>query len=502
MSIPFTDTQVKDLSLTTLQLPLIIDNPAEGTGLVQKKAGIQVEKDNQFDLDQQNKIFTDHWIGVLVSYYTERERLNKDVNTLYAESFIQSGGKILPPHYDATIWANLVPKLIDDLIGLPVSVSGTPSEDERIIAVDDAIDKLINGFTSGALDTTLDTAYTIGSGVISINSGTLNPGDFIIIDSGSDSMYALVGASGGFCTPTATPDTEAQCAIELGVWTATINITPLSTDKNFSGGARVRNFHAGFTNAERGHQGAPNYAFDVMEHFEGVINTESVSWRTNLNTQKIAVEGNEDTIPANIITIDAAVVDLTAVILDIDTWTPLVIIDVNGKFTDTQITLLSDNTTLRTTQRATRIAQIITSLGPLTQAPDGTMAGSGVYAKLYEFVSIRIAQSGGTLTGFNSADLGVKHFDTKIDNAQNQLNEYNNNFAISLIIADTVVSQVDFEVESVAEFSIGQTIKIMDNDSIVFTRNIDNIVGPVITLDSGITAVLTIGSVARVVRVK
>jgi len=501
MALIFTDNQIKSLTKDTLDLPLIIDNPSEGTGLIQQQAAIQVAKDEIYIVDQQNKVFSNHWIDVISKYHTELERLNKTVKSLYSEVILDDGARGLPDHYTPT-WPNLVPIVVDQNNGSPTSVSGVQSETERIATLESSIDKLINGFTgTGSVDDVLDDPYTIGDGFLS-TSATLTSGDLVIVDSGGSSMLVLIGAAGGFCTPTATPDTEAQCTIEGGAWTSTTSIIILSTDKNFGAGARIRNFHSGFTNSERGHQGAPNYAFDVMVYFEGEITTNTTGWKINLNDQKTSLENNDDIAPRNASNI-LELAELNVVIPDITIWEGIVIVDPNGKFTDASLVLyISDNVVTRNFTVPLRIGEININLGSVVQAGDGSVVESGVYGDLWKFVLIRISKSGGSLTGYYGMDLGIIHFDTKIANANSQLEQYENTFAITLIIEDTIVGQISFEVESVVDFSIGQTVKVMDNESVVYTRIINNILGSDIILDSGIPSILTTGNQARIVRQK
>ena len=502
-----TDVQIKDLSLTTLQLPLVISNPEENNGLVEQKQSILDTKASLGELDTQNKIFTDHWITVLNDYYSELVALDKTIKTPYLESTLVDGAHELAPHYNNASWFNLVPIVSDNLIGNPTSVGASPSETERINDITPELTKLLTGFTgTGSVETTLDSAYTPGDGVFLLPIGeSLPSGDLVIIDSGGISMLAQVGSSGGSCAGEVPPGSgvdEATCLLNGGVWTESTSITPISPDTAFGSGARIRNFHIGFTNAERGQQGAPNYAFDVMLYLNGEINSKVEAWKNNLNLQAPPLTNNGDLDPTAQANNTLALNNVNSILTDIGTWEGTVIIDVNGKYTDTSIPLITSNTASRPADIATRIINLNNNLGVLNQAGDGSVTGSGAYASLYEFVSIRIAKSGGTLFSFFNIDLAISHFDTKIANAQGQLDQYNNTFAIASIIVDTVIGQIDFEVDSVSEFSIGQTIKIMDNDSIVFTQNIDIINGTTITLDSGITAALSLAAVARIVRQK
>jgi hypothetical protein len=119
MSLVFTNDQVKSITKEMLDLPLVIDNPSAGTGLIQQKANIQVTKDALLTTDTQNKVFSDHWISIAQAYHNELERLNKDLRTTYADSDLVLGGQSKAPHYTGS-WPNLVPILIPSNKGLQI----------------------------------------------------------------------------------------------------------------------------------------------------------------------------------------------------------------------------------------------------------------------------------------------------------------------------------------------------------------------------------------------
>lgn len=503
MAIVFTDDQIKAISKNVADLPLIISNPAEGTGLVEQKASVLVQKDDILDLDNQNKIFSDNWIDTIEAYHGELKSLNLDLRTDYLNADLESGGLQASPHYTPS-WPNVVPILLASNNGNPVGAHGGPTEQSKIDDIDFYIDKLLNGFADGATDTTLDVAYTTGSGFIEIASGTLNNGDWIIIDHLGESMLALVGALGGYCTGETNPPqlTEVDCTGDGGTWNEAYTITPLSTDKNFAIGARVRNFHAGFTNAERGRV-STNYAFDVQVYFENNINTETTEYKDFLIAHKVFVDANGELVPLRKANVDNEKGILQSVIDDIVAWEGTIVANANGKYTDAAIVpLLIDNLNLRTTRIPIRVAEIIADLGSISQAGDGSVTGTGVYLSLWEWLLIRISKSGGTLIQYNNFGLIEMHFDTKIAIAESTLEQYENTFAITLISSDTDLGEISFTVDNVSDFSVSQSVKIMDNESIVYTRNIDDITGNVITLDSGIPVELLVENQARIVRQK
>lgn len=497
MPLIFTDEQIKNMSKETIELPLLIDNPAEGTGLVQQQELLVIQKDLVYATDQQNKIFSDFWIGINQAYHDEYSYLNGVLRTTYADSDLVLGGQQLSPHYTSS-WPNLGPILLDSNKGNPTS--GSTTEASLITPVSDAVAWLVSGFTSGATSTTLSNAYSAGSGFIEITAGTLSNGDTVLIQNGSAFILGTAGATTGFCTPTATPDTEAQCAIEGGTWTETIGFTPISPDQAMPSGSTVANFHSGFTTAQRGYQSWGGN--DYQTYLENKIITETNTYEAHITSQKTALDGNEELDATRKALNDSEITNLQTALDDIATWEGLVVIDVNGKYTDTGIATLNGVLSTRTTRIPIRTSEVESNLGTPVQAGDGSVSGAGAYLNLWEWVLIRISRSGGTLTAWYGADLGIKHFQLKIENAEATLAQYSATFAIAQILSDTTIGQIAFEVDDVSEFSNGQTVKVMENDSVVYTRTIDDITGPIITLDSGIPAILTTSGLARIVRSK
>lgn len=504
MPLIFTDDQIQNMTKEAIELPFLIDNPSNpdyGPGLVQQQAGLQIQKDAVYVTDQQNKIFSDFWITVLNSYHLELISLVDKTRTLYADSDLVLGGQQLAPHYTPS-WPNLVPILIDSNNGIPISTDGV-TEQSKITPVKDSIDRLVSGFTSGSPNsTTLAAAYTIGDGFIEVTTGTYSDGDTVLIQNGSAFLLGTIGAAGGYCTGEDNPvqTTQSTCEADNGTWTETLAFTPISTDQNMPSGSTTDNTHSGFTNAQRGYQSWGGN--DYQTYLEAAIITDMGNYITHITTQKAAIDGNEDQ-DGTRATSNTAESDLLQVVLDANTdWVDDPLIDVNGKFTDTGIAKIEDELDIRVIRIPIRETEIGTNLGTLIQGGDGAVTGDGAYFNLWEWILIRDSRSGGTLVSWYTSDLGIRHFDTKIANANSTLDQYTDTFAIAQILLDTEIDQIDFEVDSVVEFSIGQSVKVMDNPSAVIDRNISDIQGNIITLDVAIPVVLIKNQLARIVRQK
>ncbi len=499
MAIEFTDSQLKQMTLDTLTLPKIIDNPEEGTGLIQQKENVYVTKDLLDVTDKQHKIFTDHWTGVASKYHFELSLLNKDKKTDYLEANLVLGGQSLEPHYTQT-WPNLVPIVIPSNNGLPVGVANLESETELIVKIDDALNKLINGFGDGTFNDTLEDPYVVGSNSMSFTNGSPTSGDNLITISGADSMLSEVGSGSGVCTG-AIGSTELECTTNGGTWTQITSITPLSTDKPFPMGASASNTHGGFSNAERGHQ-TTSSALDVQLYLENELETKVTAWRDSLISQLDALNTNDETNMTRKNINQLALTSLDMIIEDIDNWLALPVSSVTGRFTDSGLTnIISDKDSRMNTEIPQRVLNIASNLGSVTQAGDGNITGDGVYFDLFEFIKLRIAKSGGTLYSWYGMDLAVKHFDTKISGANKQLSEYENLFTISVLTENAEVGDNILVVDDTSNYSIGDNVKIFDEDTIIIDEEIFDISGNDITLNNGIAIDLSVDKIARVVRV-
>ena len=509
MGLVFTDDQIKTMTKEQIELPYVINNPnppdptnnpAFPPGLVQQQADIQLQKDAIYATDQQNKVFSDFFLNVINSYHSELTSIVAKTRTLYDVNNIDAGGRQVAPHYPDT-WFNLVPQLLAENNGNPVN-TGTVTEQSKIDLVSQSISIIKTGFTSSTpYSGTLNADYVAGSGVIELGGATINEGDTVLITNATNFLLGTIGAVGGYCTPASNPNTQAQCTLDGGVWTPTQAFTPISPDINMSAGDNIQNTHSGYTNSDRGYQlgwlGEP-----FQTYLENQISNDMTNYVNYITNQKLIVDGNQDNDATRVAT-NTNESSLLQNVIDANTdWSDDVVIDANGKYTDTGLAKLENQLSARTTRIPTRESELNTNLGSIAQAADGSTTGSGAYFNLWEWLLIRISKSGGTLVGWYGIDLGVKHFDTKIANANSTLSQYNNTFAIALISSDTIINQVTFTVDDASQFSTGDSVKVMDNDSIIYSRVISNVLANDITLDSPIPVVLTKGSMARIVRQK
>lgn len=201
---------------------------------------------------------------------------------------------------------NFAPLRIPEFDGGPLAALEAEHESAQFTPQDTTLDLLQNGSPNPLLldgganiqDSINDLSTSL---VVLDNTTTMNPGDSLVISGGGFTAIIQVDSvvTGGFCTPTATPDTEAQCTIEAGVWTVTeqVNFTylfkPGGTIPALSDIGQVT--FSGFTNAERTSHVAS--APSLQPIMDGLLNDLQAIFNkriTALNNQLAELGANQD----------------------------------------------------------------------------------------------------------------------------------------------------------------------------------------------------------------
>ena len=201
---------------------------------------------------------------------------------------------------------DFAPLRIPEFDGGPLDALETDNETDLFTEQDNVLDILQNGYSGQiTLDPTaiiqgaIDDSST--SVIIEDDTTVVNPDDIIFVAGGGFAALIKVVSStlGGFCTPTATPDTEAQCTIEGGVWTDTntINFTylvkPGGTIPALSPiGQKTFN---GFNNTERTSHTASDSDFQPLMD-GGLSNLETIfdNRIVALTNEIVEIDANQD----------------------------------------------------------------------------------------------------------------------------------------------------------------------------------------------------------------
>ena len=470
MALTFTDDQVRTVSGEVLSIPALI------TTLTAQKVQATQGKADTLTKDEGNQAFYDFYKNTAISYHDELKNINGLARAPYLDSVLddsaqQKAGNL---HYPASpIWTAMLPKVIDANNGLPTTPF-SPYENDQLTKVFDLIDLLKNGFTDGALDDTLTTAYVIGQD-IEVDTGGFVVGQRIVIDDSNVSLLAEVVA----VNPPSTTGAED------------LEITVLSDPNVVLGiGARVRNFHPGFTDAEREGTSTP-YAPEVLQFWSDELDSEVQDWENSLDGQ-LAALGTLDPGGVENTDRDDAITDVNAAKTAIDTWQTAPDTGVGiGRFGDTALAPLESKITDRQSEAPARAAAILGFVGSVSQTPDGAYSGTGHYYSLFKWVDFRISKAGGTLFAFYNFDLVLKFIDNQILTATNKKAEFDATLLV-LKLAEDADGTNFVTLEDVTGLSISDAVKIVDDDVLtpVFSGTIVGIGGLIVELDGPVSGFL------------
>jgi hypothetical protein len=516
----FTDEQIRTITEQVLSLPITLDGiPELGvTGLRDSLVTAQEEKENFLSQDEDKKIFFDNVLLSVQKYHEEILQIVGDSRTLYSEADLIASAKHTLPHYEKTTWFNAVIEIIASNNGNPRTTNSQEAEDDKIQDVIDAVDGYILGTPpSSPLNSTLSQPYNPGDGFVHTENTGGSVGDIILIENTflSQIMVAIitnVTGPDGTCTNAAFNNDPAGCALDnftneyetLGAQKIFFDV--IDNDQNFSDTATITNVYDPFTNSERGRQEviAPERQV-IQTALEDNIVTFLAIWESELQATKAIIEsqvtsGDNTKIAENQVALD----NVQNILDDITTWENTPLTSATGRYTDSSVVpLIKNNTILRKdTQIPNRNTEISTFLGSVAQDAQGNVSGDGQYFELTNIIKSRIDLIGGSLSSFFQADLTLVSIDQDIKQKESDLARYEANFDVKPLLEESELGQIEFEVEDASSFSPADEVKVFDNSSLVFTRNIDTIDGNIVRLDTGIPTTLTLGNQARIVRLK
>lgn len=263
---------------------------------------------------------------------------------------------------------DFAPLRIPEFDGGPLATLETEFENSFFTPQDTALDLLQNGSPSPLL---LEVGANIQASINDLstslvvldNTTPITPGSSLVVSGGGFTAIIQVDSvvTGGFCTPTATPDTEAQCTIEAGVWTVTeqVNFTylfkPGGTIPALSDIGQVT--FSGFNNTERTNHIANDVALQPI--MDGLLNDLKNIFNdriTALNNQLAELGANQDD------NLDAgATTKVNTSKLAIQGFlgiTPIATIDIS----DTGITAINDEKAVRQPEITQRIIDIAAAI--------------------------------------------------------------------------------------------------------------------------------------------
>lgn len=471
MPLVFTDPQIKELTGQLLATP---DKIAQAEKV--KTDNVKLKQDFK-DLDDTNAVFTNFYHNIISQYHTELKLINGTQKTDPVIANIDAAAQFQPgnPHYPGATWPNYVPKISDDMTGLPTSVF-TDTEVEAATRATSLIALMKNGFSSGSYSQSVSST-TATTFAVSNTSG-LSTGHTVVVYGASGAAYGTVSGITGV-----TPNFTVTMTVVYG------NLATVGS------GATATNSDAGFTvsNRDSGVAGSRN---NWLLALRTLIDTAAQDLETRLNSELTALNANDSKTETAEIT--AAKANVSGVLTSIDTWQAFPQLGVGTSRHGTNITTLENLITTRSSQTTARAAEIVAALGTATQAGDGVVTGSGQYKVYYDNVSLRINLTKGSLTGFYNAGTGIKIAENQIALAQSEAARNAQTYAVRLFSSDATGSSI-VKLKDVSGLSNGQSVKIMSNDQPVINTTIIGINDLEVSLGASIPNTYTVAQLARIV---
>lgn len=468
MALSFNDDQIRSISGEALTVPALI------VALNNQKATVVQGKADALKSDTGNGAFFDFFRNTIAQYHAEKKYKDGIVKTDYTFAMLDNGAAQRPGniHFPTDpVWAGLPPKVSDANSGLPTS-NLTPYEIASLPPVTARILTLRTGFADGAISSTLVGGYTPGTDV-EVNSTAFAVDQFVIIDKLNVSLLAKIVA-------VKPPSTTGDKDLELE-----IIVPPAGA---IGSGARIRNFHPGFTNDEREGTLTP-YAPEYLAYLSGLLDSAVGVWLSTVTPQLAALAALD---PGGVENAQRDIENgyVTAAKEAIEAWQAAPATGAGvGRYGDSALSPLEQKVTDRTSQAPARVTAINGYLGSVTQDPDGTFTGAGHYLSLFKWVDIRASKAGGTLFTFYNFDMIFKFIDQKIVTANARKSEYDNKILVTKLTEDSQGSVV--KVQDSTGLGITDQVRILDDSMTpIVTASIISITGLEVALDADVSGFL------------
>ena len=480
MALVFTDAQLRELTGQLI-------NADEKIAGIQKsgEAAGNLKQDYK-DLDDQEKIYFDNWLSIIDKFHAELKLLNSSQRTLYDDSNVDSSARLSPGNVHFSSWAGYKPKVIDSNNGNPISTYSGHYEIERINRIVEWVSKIKTGFTGAAVSGT-GTGYSAGSFQVA-SAVTAVAGQPIVLFQSNAAVYGICTGSNTVNNPG--PPPSSNTVITLNV---------LETYGTLSGSFSFAQNSSGFTNAVR--ISTNNNGFLLM--CKQILTDTSNNLIAVMDQELAALNANDSKDDST--QIDDAKDSTIAAKNQIFNWVNLVDVPTSNqlRFGDSQINPYNTSLiTRRDTYIPSRVSQITTSLGSVSQPNTQDVTGTGRYNDLYISLNIRIHKISGHLRNFYQMDLAVVASQEQAGVKLSEATRNKNYAAVKLLVEEPSGTNVIL-IKDISKLNIGDAVKIMDNVvEGVLDFTITDIKAPnIITLSEVVPPKYTVGNQARLVKI-
>ena len=484
----FNEEQIRELTGQVLEAPDLIARAIE-----EKEAVVKKQQDFK-DLDDAQAVYTDYYSNIITRYHTELAVLSGTQRTNPNDALIDPAAQLAPGNIylprGEPVWKPFQPKLNDINNGNPTSVYGGTTEPAQIALTTTSINLLKSGFTDGAATTTTTAAFVGNSVSVTSNVG-FSIGNRVIFISGSNFLYGTITNVTSGTNPSPPPATLNGLTIAV--------IASSAGTGGIASGASVRNFHPGFSFAQRETgSGLSSGELAYMNGLKTDIDTKVAAWETMLNTQLSTLNANDAAAP-DAAEITAAKGDINNAKTIIDTWQAYPSTGSGTSRFGTNLPALETELSARNTYSGTRATQIISRLGSVSQSSDGKFTGSGQYLNYFNNLNMRISMIQGTLRNYYQMNMGLEVFDQRIKVLEDQLAQGSSTFTIAALTSDGNNGNT-VAVKTTTGLSLGDTVKVMSNTVRSLTGTVLAINELLITVSFDVPDTYKVGDKARLVK--
>jgi hypothetical protein len=479
MALNFTEAQLREMTGRLIN--------ADDAIKAQNEQGNKAAKNKQDykDLDDQEKVYFDNWLSIVEHFQEELKLLNGSQRTLYPVSAVDPSAKLSPGNPHFTNWAGYKPKALDSNNGNPIVTYTGKYESERITRLLEWIGYIINGFTGPAVSGT-GTNYVAGSFQVD-GAATLPTGIPIL-------LYQANAAVWGICTGSASTTIPANPpSVPVAITTTAVTLTVLETLGTLSGSFSYTFSRSGFNNATR--LSSSNDGFLLL--CKQILLSASNDLLAVLTSELTHINANDSKSDAS--TITAAKNATTSFKTSVQNWVNLV---GETRYGDSNIlpyqTLLTNR---KNTYIPARVAEIIASLGVVTQTPDGNFTGNGRYNDLFNSLVFRIHKITGHLRNYYHQDLAVVAAQEQAGVRTAELTR-DKDFALVKVLTQEPDNTNKIVVKDLTKLAVGDAVKVMDNVRTgILDYTIAEIVQPnTLVLSDVVPATYTVANQARLVK--
>lgn len=362
-------------------------------------------------------------------------------------------------------WVKSNPQIKDNANGNPRS-NNTPNELQvlnkslELQGLIATIGLLRNGQPTGAANRVLDIAYAPGAATITLTlSSTFTIGNLLYISgSGTSALVRITNIVGP-------------------VISISEIIPPASTISTVS--SIVLENIPGFTNSERNTLTSTLYQ-RILTELTNRIKTTAALWATMMDNQlaqlNIQIDNPTQTTAAK----NAVNTGKTAY----NTWFALTDTGASGKFVDTSLNNLASAYNQRISLSSTRVSQISTNLGSVSQDGEGNASGSGVYLQRWKCLGYLINTANGPVYQANGLGAAKGNFEDKVKSTADKLATFSNLVRYGAGTKDPVGNA--FEISGANQFAVSDAVFLTANDQAAISCTITAISGNLVTISATI----------------